>query len=429
MTTQLILFWMTCASVNIYIITKLFINYGNRTIYFSFFINFLAQTLLLPFAFDYRNVFAVGRNFSPIVRTLPDAAYFYVGLSTLFMVTFYFFLSPFNRRPLRRWGLFFRICDTAARSASICSVIVAVQAGLAILLVLFGVAYGGGIQDILQNSTIRPIANLWSIWSIYAISFAVIRTYFARTPRAVIELLVALASAAVTGQRGVILVPIVIGVIAILTAIRSRGFGVLAALVIALVPAAILFSNLRSDASARAAYTAPGLSSTEAAVFSNNFSDVRDFAWVLSTYNNQPLGGRTFIAGYTALIPSGVWPLRKDWAYGTFTARSTHLDEDKIGGLRTGLFSEVLFNFGTVAALAAAIVLGILAARLFALELKRETYLDDARSRAANAFSTYMMFAIYCSFIFTPTFFSVYVAGFFVAFVFVIGFLFRGRVQ
>jgi hypothetical protein len=80
--------------------------------------------------------------------------------------------------------------------------------------------------------------------------------------------------------------------------------------------------------------------------YGNNFSDLRDFAWVKSFWNGDYYLGWTQAAGLLAFIPSAVSPFRAEWNWGVITTTLVGQDPLINPGLRTGLFGETFFNFG-----------------------------------------------------------------------------------
>jgi oligosaccharide repeat unit polymerase len=83
-------------------------------------------------------------------------------------------------------------------------------------------------------------------------------------------------------------------------------------------------------------------------LYGNNFSDLRDFSWVLSCWNGVNLYGKSILAGLLAFIPSSNFPFRADWSFGIFTAKLIGYDPTIFPGLRTGLFGEYYINFGLI---------------------------------------------------------------------------------
>lgn len=91
--------------------------------------------------------------------------------------------------------------------------------------------------------------------------------------------------------------------------------------------------------------------------YGNNFSDLRDFAWILAGWDGQFLYGKTLVAGWLGFIPSFILPFRRVWAWGPWSLETAfgQVFEDH-PGLRPGPFGEFYFNLG----IPGVVVLGIL---------------------------------------------------------------------
>jgi oligosaccharide repeat unit polymerase len=104
--------------------------------------------------------------------------------------------------------------------------------------------------------------------------------------------------------------------------------------------------------------------------YGNNFSDLRDFAWILAFWDGQWLLGRTELAGALGFIPAFLSPFRTQWGWGRVSidmvgigfreAAGTH------AGLRPGAFGEPYLNFGLFGVIAGGFVLGYACVRLHA---------------------------------------------------------------
>jgi oligosaccharide repeat unit polymerase len=90
--------------------------------------------------------------------------------------------------------------------------------------------------------------------------------------------------------------------------------------------------------------------------YGNSFSDVRDFALVLSFWDGHYFYGMTYLAGLLAFIPRVLLPFRDHWAIGVVTATMAGFSPTQHPGLRPGIFGEAFLNFG----LAGALFLGVL---------------------------------------------------------------------
>jgi oligosaccharide repeat unit polymerase len=133
--------------------------------------------------------------------------------------------------------------------------------------------------------------------------------------------------------------------------------------------------------------------------YGNNFSDLRDFAWVLAYWDGESFGGRTQLAGVLGFIPSVLSSFRTQWSWGrvstdlvgvgTREATSAH------PGLRPGVFGEVYMNFGVVGVVIGGLVLGYVVARLYAATRDAVERYDPASAKLLilAAFATLSLLA------------------------------------
>lgn len=104
----------------------------------------------------------------------------------------------------------------------------------------------------------------------------------------------------------------------------------------------------------------PLVNSMEAAFTGDNLIDVRDASWVLSQWDFDPLMGRTYLGGLAAMVPSGIFPQKKEWHLGLTGVRIVGWDANNHFGLRITFFGEAFLNFGLAGILALGVILGML---------------------------------------------------------------------
>ena len=86
-------------------------------------------------------------------------------------------------------------------------------------------------------------------------------------------------------------------------------------------------------------------------IYGNTFSDIRDFAWILSGWDHELLLGKTYFSGLMSFIPSSFWDFRAEWSWGHISCKLAGLiiDDDSFhGGLRGTIFAEPYLNFGYI---------------------------------------------------------------------------------
>ena len=99
-------------------------------------------------------------------------------------------------------------------------------------------------------------------------------------------------------------------------------------------------------------------------LYGNNFSDLRDFAWVYSAWDHVYWGGKTYLAAVTSFVPRFASGFRDTWGMGVATARTVGFDPEIHPGLRPGAFGEAYFNFGIIGIIGIGIVLGVVLRRI-----------------------------------------------------------------
>jgi oligosaccharide repeat unit polymerase len=104
--------------------------------------------------------------------------------------------------------------------------------------------------------------------------------------------------------------------------------------------------------------------------FGDTFSDLRDFAWVYSSWNHTYWAGKTYTAALLAFVPRFASDFRDTWSLGAATASAVGFDPHVHPGLRPGIFGEGYFNFGIAGVVAVGLMLGIVTRRVD-LDIKR----------------------------------------------------------
>jgi hypothetical protein len=115
--------------------------------------------------------------------------------------------------------------------------------------------------------------------------------------------------------------------------------------------------------------------------YGNNFSDLRDFAWVRSYWDGTYYLGKTQLAGFLAFIPSVISTFRAEWNWGVVTTSIAGLDPLINPGLRAGVFGEMYFNFGLPGVLVAGFVYGYVIRRIHNASLAAARALSPERAR------------------------------------------------
>ncbi len=98
--------------------------------------------------------------------------------------------------------------------------------------------------------------------------------------------------------------------------------------------------------------------------FGNNFSDLRDFAWVYADWDHVLWAGKTYLAAIGSFVPRFASEFRDTWGLGVATATTLGLDPQVHPGVRPGAFGEGYFNFGIIGVICVGCALGIVIRRV-----------------------------------------------------------------
>lgn len=286
---------------------------------------------------------------------------------------------------------------------------------LVVLLLLAGVTSAGGIRDAaMMAPAFRPVFNLASTVLPTLIGLALLVAVERRRAWLIGLLACLLLLAVVTGSRGVAFGGIAAYIATVLTYRSLRG-ALSTGQVVAMIPVAIVMLFLilfLGDVRAgqyNAALTAARFG--RLLFYGNNFSDLRDFAWVLSYWNGKLFWGRTQLAGVLGFIPSVLFPLRRAWAWGPTSLDMTGLvqlgEVTEHPGLRPGIFGEWYFNFGIPGVIFAGLATGYVVRRL---HVATSLAVRDESPFAAKLqiYAAYIVVGLLFNFLITAAFFSVY---------------------
>jgi oligosaccharide repeat unit polymerase len=142
--------------------------------------------------------------------------------------------------------------------------------------------------------------------------------------------------------------------------------------------------------------------------YGNNFSDTRDFAWILSYWDGEYLYGKTYVAGILSFIPRALSSFREEWGISMVTNAMVGFDSDLMPGLRPGLFGEAYFNFGLLGV--------ILFGCLFGFTLRYvDVKIKEAVAASRDIIKGYaytFVFAIVSCFSITAGFWGLYIFAF-----------------
>jgi oligosaccharide repeat unit polymerase len=119
-------------------------------------------------------------------------------------------------------------------------------------------------------------------------------------------------------------------------------------------------------------------------LYGNNFSDLRDFAWVDALWNHQFWMGKTYLAAMMAFVPRFASEFRDTWGTGAATATTLGLDPHVHPGVRPGSFGESYFNFGLPGVIVVGLLIGMIWRRVD-IDVKRALMPPQPSMRKAFA--------------------------------------------
>jgi oligosaccharide repeat unit polymerase len=128
-----------------------------------------------------------------------------------------------------------------------------------------------------------------------------------------------------------------------------------------------------------------------ALLYGNNFSDLRDFAWVDALWNHKLWMGKTYLAALTAFVPRFASEFRDTWGTGAATATTLGFDPHVHPGVRPGSFGEGYFNFGLFGVIVVGLAIGVIVRRVD-IDVKRA--LTGARPSMRKAFASTMLLSV-----------------------------------
>ncbi len=201
-----------------------------------------------------------------------------------------------------------------------------------------------GRRFFLSSPEFRPFFNV--VISIFpvAILFCSLRFVQFRERGAAAWLCILCAMALFFGVRSIVLGGVV-GVLMLRAFVKQGRVSLrkCALVLMSLFLAAVILSHFREDSY--------DLMSSVASLcfnffYGNNFSDTRDFAWILAFWDGEYLYGRSYLAAICSFIPRSLSAFREVWSVSMYTNALTGFSSDLMPGLRPGLFGESYLNFG-----------------------------------------------------------------------------------
>jgi oligosaccharide repeat unit polymerase len=326
--------------------------------------------LMLPFARSELNFVVLGPDLAAVVAVLPKVFLItLVGYAAVLAGGFLWRLRMGLgiREGTRRILEFVPDCSMmlmSSRGVLIFQAVLCLSLQFLILSVYF--SQSGFAFDLrsytFANPTIRPIALIISNYSIIIASHCLAR-YIDTKEKSLLACNVLIAFGLVFfGARSSLLI-IYLNILICYVVKLRRNISLLRVVFAAAVVLIVGFyvGNVRAGE-----YSVQGLASSLFFLlfYGNNFSDLRDFAWVYSAWDHGFWAGKTYLAAILAFVPRFASQFRDTWGLGVVTASTAGFDPQVHPGLRPGAFGEGFFNFGIPGVIAVGLMLGIVLRRV-----------------------------------------------------------------
>lgn len=372
----------------------------------------LPNMLMLPFARSELNVIVVGNDMAGITQALP----------IVFLITCLGYLAMLAGGGLwrLRTGLGVRkkaieILDLvpkcsrmlmSSRNVLIFQSIICLSLQCAILAVYFSRSgFGFSLREYtFANPTLRPAALLVSNYSIVIASHSLARYIDTKEQVLLICTLLQTLGLVFFGTRGNLLNIFLAVLMCYLVRQRTRiSLFRLIGLILVITAFGFYLGNVRAGEYSVASFFG---SIIVLIFYGNNFSDLRDFAWVYSKWDHVMWSGKTYLAAILSFVPRFASSFRDTWGLGVATASSAGLDPQVHPGLRPGIFGEGFFNFGIFGVIAVGLMLGIIWRRV---DTDVKVALASSRSPMRTAVASTMMIGVAITFAVTSGFSGLYV--------------------
>jgi len=274
-----------------------------------------------------------------------------------------------------------------------------------ISLMALGAKYGKARTFALEH---RGVLFLFNIYNQFASFLLFVGVVYARIRPGFTSYAMALAFFACSlffGTRGSSVVTLAIAIFCIFAANRSRKFGRAAIFAAIAAVGGILVSILRGGGDTDVSVAAVGAQF----FYGNTFSDVRDFAWMLSGWDENFALGKTYLSGFFSFIPSSIFPARSAFGWSNFSASVTGMDLEVHPGFRPGAFGEAYFNFGLLGVVLVAFFAGGVLGAISRKAQVAATASPGSREALITVATCFLFMGFIPHFFFTAGFFGFYV--------------------
>jgi oligosaccharide repeat unit polymerase len=368
--------------------------------------------LMLPFAKSELNVIVLGRDMDAVVAVLP----------IVFLITVVGYVSVLAGGGLWRLQIGVGARKTAATLLDIvprCSMmlmssrsVLVFQTALClmlqvVILAIYFAQNGFGLDlrgFTFANPSLRPVALVISNYSVILGSHCLAR-YVDRKEKSLLSCTLLLTVGLMFfGARGNIVSVYVTVLLCYLVKLRDKISLVrIMALIVFITTLGFYLGSVRAGDFSLTNFFA---SLAFLLLYGNNFSDLRDFAWVYSAWDHVFWAGKTYLAALLSFVPRFASQFRDTWGMGVVTASTVGFDPQVHPGLRPGVFGEGYFNFGFFGVVAVGLLLGIVLRRV---DLDVKNAFLSSQPSMVKAFASTMLLGISTSVAVSAGFSGVYV--------------------
>ena len=330
----------------------------------------MPNMLMFPFAGSEGNALVLGQDYEAVAAAVP----------TVFVVTMVGYLAVLAGGSLWRLHVGVGARHAAEKLLAIlprCSMMMMSTRSILVFQALLCLTMQAGILAFnysqngfnfnlrslgFENPTLRPIIQIISFYSSIIGSHCLAR-YVDRKETMLLVCNVALAFGLLLfGSRGGLLtIYIGVGICSFIKLREKLSVTRLVFIACVIVAAVLYLGNVRAGQYSISQVFANAIFLV---LYGDNFSDLRDFAWVYSAWNHSFWFGRTYLAALIAFVPRVASSFRDIWGIGAATAATVGFDPQVHPGLRPGSFGEGYFNFGMVGVVAVGMMMGLIFRRV-----------------------------------------------------------------
>ena len=361
----------------------------------------LPNMLMYPFAGAEGNVLVLGKDFPAVAAAVP----------TVFMLTLVGYVAVLAGGSLWRLRAGLGVRRAALKVLEFiprCSMMMMLSRNVLLFQALLCFAMQAGILAVnysqagfnfnlrsfgFENPQYRPIIQGISFYSSIIASHCLAR-YLDRKEKVLLFCNLGLASGLLFfGSRGgLVTIYLAVMVCSLIRRREKLSLGRLVLLAVFVLTAVLYLGNVRAGEYSIGQLFAGGVFLL---LYGNNFSDLRDFAWVYSAWDHSFWLGKTYLAALMAFVPRFASSFRDTWGTGAATAATVGFDPKVHPGLRPGFFGESYFNFGIVGVIVAALMMGLIYRRVDA-DVKR--VFSSSNPSMMRAFASTMLLNVAATF-------------------------------